>query len=40
MSFLKAQQAVVFGEQVVMLPHAAHPAGTDVDVSLGEFLRC
>ncbi len=31
MGFLKAQQAVVFGEQIVTLPHATHAAGTDVD---------
>ena len=30
-SFLKAQQAVVFGEQVVPLPHATHTARTDID---------
>ncbi|MNG83050.1 hypothetical protein D3C71_733360 [compost metagenome] len=29
--FLEAQQAVVFGEQIVTLPHATHAAGTDVD---------
>ena len=27
--FLEAQQAVVFGEQDVPLPHATHPTGTD-----------
>ncbi len=36
-SFLKAQQAVVFGEQVVPLPHATHPTGTDVDTLQSPF---
>ncbi len=39
MSFLKAQQAVVFGEQVVTLPHATHTARTDVDALQSQFLR-
>ena len=30
-SFLEAQQAVMFGEQIVTLPHATHPTGTFVD---------
>ena len=38
-SFLKAQQAVVFGEQVVTLPHATHTARTDVDALQSQFLR-
>ncbi len=36
--FLKAQQAVVFGEQVVPLPHATHSTGTDVDTMQSQFL--
>jgi hypothetical protein len=36
--FLKAQQAVVFGEQVVPLPHATHTARTDVDALQSQFL--
>ena len=36
--FLEAQQAVVFGEQVVPLPHATHAAGTDVDTLQSQFL--
>ncbi len=39
LDFLKAQQAVVFGEQVVTLPHATHAAGTDVDTLQRQFLR-
>ncbi len=38
-SFLKAQQAIVFGEQIVPLPHATHAAGTDVDTLQSQFLR-
>ncbi len=38
-SFLKAQQAVVFGgEQVVALPHATHTARTDIDPLQSQFL--
>jgi hypothetical protein len=37
--FLKAQQAVVLGEQVVTLPHATHTARTDVDALQSQFLR-
>lgn len=37
--FLKAQQAVVFGEQVMPLPYATHPTGTDVDTLQSQFLR-
>ncbi len=37
--FLEAQQAVVFGEQVVTLPHATHTARTDVDTLQSQFLR-
>ncbi len=37
-SFLKAQQAVVFGEQVVPLPHATHTARTDIDPLQSQFL--
>ncbi|MNJ27935.1 hypothetical protein D3C77_224570 [compost metagenome] len=36
--FLEAQQAVVFGEQVVTLPHATHTARTNVDTLQGQFL--
>lgn len=37
--FLEAQQAVVFREQVVALPHATHAASTDVDTLQSQFLR-
>lgn len=37
--FLEAQQTVVFGEQVVTLPRATHPTGTDVDALQSQFLR-
>ncbi len=38
-SFLKAQKAVVFGEQVVTLPHATHTARTAIDALQSQFLR-
>ncbi len=37
--FLEAQQAVVFGEQIVTLPHTTHTARTDVDALQRQFLR-
>ena len=37
-SFLKAQQAVVFGEQVVPLPHATHTTRTNIDTLQSQFL--
>ena len=36
--FLEAQQAVVFGEQVVTLPHATHTTRTDIDALQSQFL--
>ncbi len=36
--FLEAQQAVVFGEQVVPLPHATPPPRTDIDTVQSQFL--
>ncbi len=39
MGFLEAQQTVVFGEQVVPLPHATHTARTDIDALQSQFLR-
>ena len=38
MGFLEAQQAVVFGEQVVTLPHATHTTRTDIDALQSQFL--
>jgi len=37
-SFLEAQQAVVFGERVVTLLHAMHPTSTDIDTLQSQFL--
>ncbi|BCK62492.1 hypothetical protein KAM330_14810 [Aeromonas hydrophila] len=37
MGFLETQQAVVFGERVVTLPHATHNARTDVDACRASF---
>jgi hypothetical protein len=39
MGFFEAQQAVMFGEQIVTLPHATHAASTDVDALQSELLR-
>ncbi|CAJ1788942.1 hypothetical protein KOPIIPEJ_00666 [Aeromonas dhakensis] len=36
--FLEAQQAVVFGEQIVRLPHTTHTARTDVNALQSQFL--
>lgn len=37
-SFLEAQQMVVFGEQIVTLPHATHTIRADIDTLQGQFL--
>ncbi|MNW12642.1 hypothetical protein D3C71_2103880 [compost metagenome] len=41
MGFLEAQQAIVFEEQIVTLPHTTHTTHTtrtDVDALQGQFL--